>query len=63
MIISLGNSNEIVIQIKVRFLIYLLHVDEKCQVKQLPIYIVYSLDHNHLVVFGAKTQYYYPLMR
>lgn len=47
MMISLGNSNGILIQIKVRFLVHFLHVDEKCQVKQLAIYIVYSLDHNH----------------
>lgn len=47
MMISLGNSNEIVIQIKVRFLIHFFHIDEKFQVKQLAIYVVYSLDHNH----------------
>lgn len=47
MMINLGNSNEIVIQIKVRFLIHFLHVDEKLQVKKLAIYLVYSLNHNH----------------
>ena len=46
MMISLGNSNEIIIQIKIRFLILFLPIDEQHQIKQLAIYIVCSSDHN-----------------
>lgn len=46
MMISFGNSNEIIIQIKIRFLIHFLPIDEQHQIKQLAIYKIYSPDHN-----------------